>query len=233
VESLTEQLGKRQAEARLSALDDRLQQESKQAEARKKALLADKPADLVAALARQQAELDRALAAREVEFQRLKGTSNRRGEQAELAALRDQLARAEAYVQQAKDAIAKMSVKARRPGTVVWRQNWRGEKRKIGDPLYSGDSALEVAQLDRMGADGQVDEVDASVLQIPLAALRSAGGGVHVQRVRGGARALVPVKLGRRSRDHIEVLEGLGEGDRVAVDLGPGKPAASGPGGPR
>jgi HlyD family secretion protein len=165
VAALGEQLGKARAEASLAALNDRLEREQKEAESRKKALLADKPPDLTAELKLRQAAMDRALAEKEVEFQEAKLRNNRRREQADLAMLRDQLARAQAYVDAMKKAIESMSVKARRAGTVVYKQNWRGEKKKIGDQTYPGDAALEVAVLDRMGADGQVDEVDASRLR--------------------------------------------------------------------
>jgi len=186
---------------------------------------------------------------------------------------------------------------------VVYRQNYRGEKRKVGDEVYPGDSAMEVALLDKMGADGQVDEVDASkvrkgqrvglrleanpdvehegevgaiatlvrtesfesrvkvtslqiklnktdpimrpgmrfrgrievnripgVLQIPLAALRLGPQGPAVEKMRGGTAEIVPVRLGRRSRDAVEVTAGLQPGDRLALQGGPGKGMASGKG---
>jgi RND family efflux transporter MFP subunit len=302
VAALTEELGKAKAEAALAALNDRLESEQKEAEARKAELKADKPADIVAELKRQQAQTDRALAEREVEVQRAKSASNRRREQADLANLRDRLTRAQAYVKQSQEAIARMSVKAPRAGTVVYKQNWRGEKRKVGDQVYPGDSALEVALLDRMGADGQVDEVDASkvrkgqrvglrleanpdvehegtvadiatlvrtespesrvkvarlelalsrtdpmmkpgmrfrgrievarvpqVLQIPIAALRLGSDGPRVARVVSGRTQVVPVRLGRRGREAVEVLEGLVEGDRVALQAAAGAKAGEAP----
>jgi hypothetical protein len=306
VAALSEEFGKARAEASLAALNDRLDAEQKAADARKAELKADKPRDLTAELKRRQAEMDRELARQELEFQTLKARNNRRRERADLAGLRDRLARAEAYVAQMKEAIARLSVKARRPGVVVYKQTFRGEKKKVGDQVYPGESAFEVARLDRMGADGHVDEVDASkvrkgqrvalrleanpdavhigvveriatlvqtespesrvkvtalemrlektdpmmrpgmrfrgrvevsrvpgVLQVPLEAVASTARGPEVVRVAEGRRQTVAVKLGRRSRDAVEVLAGLAAGDRVALAPGPGAgPAAGGTGGP-
>lgn len=303
VAALSEELGKLKAESALAALNDRLEREQKEAEARKAELKADKPADIVAELKRRQADMDRTLADQELAFARAKEKTNRRREAADQRSLRDRLARAQAYVDLMKDAVAKMNVKARRPGTVVYTQNWRGEKKKVGDQTYPGDSALEIAVLDRMGADGQVDEVDASklrkgqrvglrleanpdvehpgevgqvatlvrtespesrikvamleiklaktdpmmrpgmrfrgrvevdrvprVLQIPLAALRITSRGPEVERVAGGKTEVVPVRLGRRGREAVEVLEGLREGDKVALQTAGGGAASGGPG---
>jgi hypothetical protein len=188
-----------------------------------------------------------------------------------------------------------MAVKATRAGTVVYRQDWRGEKKKVGDGTWRAESVLEIASLDRMAALGQVDEVDASrvsvgqkvglrleshpereyagvvervaslvqtespesrvkvvqlelrlettdpllmrpgmrfrgrievsrtrgVLQIPLEAVSSAPTGPTVMRLAGGTPRPTAVKLGRRSREAVEVLEGLAEGDRVVLPTAP------------
>jgi HlyD family secretion protein len=303
VASLSEELGKTRAEAALAALADRLEREQKEADARKAELKADKPADLTAELKLKQAVLDRDLARKEVASQQDRARNNRLRERSDQAALAARLTRARTFADQMRRSIAAMSVRARRDGTVVYRQNWRGEKRKVGDQLSPGDAALEVAALDRMGADGQVDEVDASkvrvgqrvgvrleanpdvehagvveriaplvrtespesrvkvaelaiklertdplmrpgmrfrgrievqrvpgVLQVPVAAIKSTARGPQVVRVAAGASQVVPVKLGRRSRDAVEVLAGVGPGDRVEVERGPARPGTSGRG---
>jgi len=307
VAALTEEIGKAQAEASLARLNDRLEAEQKEAEARKSELRAEKPSELTAEVKLRQAMMDRDLGKSEVGFQKAKQTSNRRREQADLRGLRDRLVRAQAYVDLMRSSVAQMSVKARRAGTVVYKQNWQGEKKKVGDQVYPGDSALEIALLERMGADGQVDEVDASkvragqrvglrleanpdvehpgtvdkiaplvrtesfmsrvkiaqlevrlaktdpmmrpgmrfrgrievdrfknVLQVPIGAVRITPRGPELLRARGGETEAVAVKLGRRSRDAVEVLSGVAEGDRVAVETGAkskptGGPRAGGP----
>ncbi len=305
VASLSEELGKSRAEAALAALADRLDREQKEADARKAELKADKPADLTAQLKLEQAVLDRDLARQEVAFQEDKARNNRLRERSDQAALTARLTRAQTFAEQMRLSIAAMSVRARRNGTVVYRQNWRGEKRKVGDQLSPGDAAVEVAALDRMGADGQVDEVDASkvrvgqrvgvrleanpdlehagvveriaplvrtespesrvkvaelaiklertdammrpgmrfrgrievqrvpgVLQVPVAAIKSTARGPRVVRASARGGEVVPVQLGRRSRDAVEVLAGLGPGDRVEVERGPAAPARGARGGP-
>jgi HlyD family secretion protein len=291
VASLSEELGKARAEAALADLNDRLEREQKEADARKAELKADKPPDLTAELKLKQALLDRELTRREVEFGKQKYRNNRLRERSDLAALGNRLARAQSYAEIMRRAVAQMSVRARRDGTVVYKQNFRGEKRKVGDQVSPGDAALEVAALERMGADGQVDEVDASklrvgqrvgvrleatpdvehpgvveriaplvhtespesrvkvaelsiklektdpmmrpgmrfrgrievqrvpdVLQVPVAAIKNTARGAEVMAVSAGGTEPVPVKLGRRSRDAVEVVTGLRQGDRVAIE---------------
>lgn len=61
------------------------------------------------------------------------------------------------------------------------------------------------------------------VLVIPLAAVHATPGGAVVYRKNGSGTEPVEVTLGRRSRDRVEVVEGLEENDRVAlVDKRPG-----------
>ena len=59
-----------------------------------------------------------------------------------------------------------MAVKATRAGTVVYKQDRRGEKKKVGDGTWRGDGVLEIASLEKMAALGQVDEVDASKVAV-------------------------------------------------------------------
>jgi len=57
---------------------------------------------------------------------------------------------------------------------------------------------------------------------VPTAAVFRHHGSTHVYRVAAGAGVatveLLPVRIGRRQGDRVEVLEGLAEGDRVVVD---------------
>jgi HlyD family secretion protein len=291
VAAATQELAKLRAEGGLNSLADRLAQEEARAKDRKAQLKADKPADITGEVAAREAVIDKQLAHDEVAFTLERDRAKRKQEHADQAVLLTRLARAEARVKDTRAAIAQMSVKARRAGTVVHRQDWKGEKRKIGDGTWKGDSILEIASLDEMSAQGQIDEVDASrvtvgqrvglrleahpeheyggvvqrvaslvqtespesrvrvvqldvhldstdpllmrpgmrfrgrievsrssqVLQMPLAAVRVSGQGPVALRVERNGPQPVPVKLGRRSREAIEVLAGLREGDRVLV----------------
>jgi hypothetical protein len=112
------------------------------------------------------AEIDRDLAGREVDFRRTREQAKRKQEQSDMAILSGRLGRAKGRVAEIKAAIAAMSVKATREGTVVYKQDFRGEKKKPGDGMWRGESVLEIASLDKMAAVGQVDEVDASKVAV-------------------------------------------------------------------
>jgi hypothetical protein len=294
VAAVSQELEKMRAEGKLATLVDRLGHEEAEAKRRKADLKADKPADLTAELALRTAIIERDLARREVDFTSRRDRARRAQEAADRAVLESRLRRALGRVNEVRAAIAQMSVRARRAGTVVYRQDGRGEKKKVGDGTWRADLVMEIASLDRMAALGQVDEVDASrvsvgqrvglrleahpereyggvvervanlvqtespesrvkvvqldlrlettdpllmrpgmrfrgrieiartpgVLQIPLEAVRSAPTGPTVLRLAGGTARPTPVKLGRRSREVVEVLEGVGEGDRVVLPTG-------------
>src|SRR6185503_19848176 len=40
--------------------------------------------------------------------------------------------------------------------------SWRGEKKKVGDSAWRMETVLEVASLDHMVGDGEIDEVNSS-----------------------------------------------------------------------
>jgi hypothetical protein len=292
--AITEELGKMRAERTLAVLNDRLDLEEAEAKGRKADLKADKPPDLTAEVTLKLSELDRKLARREVDFRHERQRAKRRQERSDLSVLESRLGRARERVEEIKSSIKAMSVKAVRAGTVVYKQDFRGEKKKVGDGMWRGESVLEIASLEKMAAQGQVDEVDASkiavgqrvglrleahpdkeyagtvervatlvqtespesrvkvvsldiklhetdpvlmrpamrfrgrieiarvpgVLQVPLAAIESTASGPVVNRMAGGEPTPTAVKLGRRSREAVEVTGGLGAGDRVLVRTG-------------
>jgi HlyD family secretion protein len=55
------------------------------------------------------------------------------------------------------------------------------------------------------------------VLQVPLAAVVSTAQGPTVRKVDGRAFRAVPVTLGRRSREVVEIKAGLQPGERVLM----------------
>lgn len=292
VAGYVEELGKSRAESTLSTLSDRLDLVDAEAKQRKAELKADKPPELTAELTLKVSGIERDLARREVEFRHERQRAKQQEASSELAMLEAKLKRARGRVAETKEAIAAMAVKARGGGTVVYKQNWRGEKKKVGDGTWRGETILEIAALDRMAAQGQVDEVDAShvssgqhvglrleahpdreyagvvqrvaslvqtespesrikvvqldiklaetdpllmrpgmrfrgrieiaripgVVQIPLAAIESTASGPVVHAVsERGTQSVRAVKLGRRSREAVEVTDGLKPGDRVLL----------------
>jgi HlyD family secretion protein len=289
--AMAEELHKTRAESTLTVLNDRLEREEAEAKKRKAELKADKPADLTAGVVLKVSGIERDLARREVAFRLDREKAKRRQERSYISYYESRLERAKARVAEIKASIAAMAVKAKRDGTVVYRQDWRGEKKKPGDGMWKGETVLEIASLERMAALGQVDEVDASkvtvgqrvilrleahpdkeypgtvervaslvqtespesrvkvvgleiklaatdpmlmrpamrfrgrieiarvptVVQIPLAAIESTAAGPVVTRLAGGAASQVPVRLGRRGREAVEVTGGVVPGDRILI----------------
>jgi multidrug efflux pump subunit AcrA (membrane-fusion protein) len=83
-----------------------------------------------------------------------------RQDAAETAALADKRDRALARVAEAESWIERMTVRAPRAGTVVLVTGRRGDKKKVGDQVWMQERVVEIPDLERMRAEGEVDEVD-------------------------------------------------------------------------
>jgi HlyD family secretion protein len=166
VASVSEQLAKSRSEAALTVTNDRLDLEDAEAKRRKADLKADKPADLTAEQTMRVSAIEQDLASQEVAFRRARDRAKRSQERSDQAVLASLLQRARGRVEEIQKFIEEMSVKAARAGTVVYKQDWRGEKKKPGDGTWRGETLLEIASLDKMAAQGQVDEVDASKVTV-------------------------------------------------------------------
>ncbi|HSD29220.1 MAG TPA: HlyD family efflux transporter periplasmic adaptor subunit, partial [Vicinamibacteria bacterium] len=68
--------------------------------------------------------------------------------------------RAAGRVRALEDAIKKMNIRAPQDGIVVYRTNWRDEKKKVGDSVWFGEVVLSLPDLTEMKGDGFVDEAD-------------------------------------------------------------------------
>ncbi|HNN92710.1 MAG TPA: HlyD family efflux transporter periplasmic adaptor subunit [Pseudomonadota bacterium] len=161
-----EELGKQQAEASLAGLDSHLSLADAESKLRKAELKADKPRDLTSQQQLALSEIDRSLAEKEVSYQKQREHTRRIGDRSSHAILQGHIVLARNQVAEIGRQIARLSVKATRGGTVIYKANWRGEKRKVGDSVWQGETLIEVASLQRMAAQGQVDEVDASRITV-------------------------------------------------------------------
>src|SRR4029077_5772679 len=85
---------------------------------------------------------------------------------AEIALLTSKQQHAESIVKETQDAIQKMTVIAPRNGTIVYVTNWRGDKKKVGDSVWRMERVIEIPDLSRMNARGDVDEVDAGKVAV-------------------------------------------------------------------
>ena len=131
-----------------------------QARLRKAELKTTVPAELAAAQELATARIDRDLARKEVASieGRIAAADHRSA--AELAAQRDERDRAAARVEEDRGAIERMTVTAPRDGTVILVDR-RGEKSKVGDTIWRMNKVVEIPDLTRMLAEGEVDEADA------------------------------------------------------------------------
>jgi HlyD family secretion protein len=155
------QIEKKRADLSLRQRDEQLRLAESEARLRKASLKLEAPPDIVGLAERKASEIDFALATREVEASRARAASLRAAADAEIRLLESRHRQAAADVADAQDAIRRMTILAPRDGTVVYVPDWRGEKRKIGDTAWRGLKIVEIPDLKRMRADGEVDEVDA------------------------------------------------------------------------
>lgn len=143
---------RRDAELRLAEAEARL---------RKAELQTDVPAELVGANELAEARIDRALAKDEVAYlERRIELLDLQG-RARLAALAERRDRAAARVEEIRDSIGRMTVTAPRAGTVIYYTARGGEKKKVGDSVWVRERVVEIPDLTRMMAEGEVAEADA------------------------------------------------------------------------
>ncbi|MEA2604187.1 MAG: rane fusion protein macrolide-specific efflux system [Acidobacteriota bacterium] len=160
-ESAQKELEKRQTNFELSHRDAVLQLAEAEARQRRATLKVDVPAELVAAKELAKSRQDLELANREIAYLKEKMRLEDFQGKTEIDALAKRRDRAAARVQEMEDAIRRMTVPAPRDGTVVYVATDSGEKKKIGDSCWRGQSVLEIPDLRRMQADGEIDEADA------------------------------------------------------------------------
>lgn len=160
-EQARKEIEKRQADLRLRREDERMNLAEAQAKLRKTELKLQTPADILGVKERKQAELDYALSQRETKQISARIADLERAAAAEIALLESKQHTAATIVAETASAIAQMTVRAPRAGTVVYTQNWRGEKKKVGDTCWRMERVMEIPDLTRMVAKGDVDEVDA------------------------------------------------------------------------
>lgn len=160
------EIGKARGAAALAREDETLKVAEYEAALGKRELLADQPRDLKASLELEAAALDRRLAELDLTNARARAALAKTTDAAQLRGLRDRLAYARGRVAQIQAGIARMTVRARRAGTVIHPTNWRGEKSKTGDTVWRMQTVLEIVSVDRMKGAGEVDEVDSSKIEV-------------------------------------------------------------------
>ena len=222
-EQARKEIEKRRADLRLKREDERLNLAEAQAKLRKTELKLETPSDIIGVKERKQVELDFALAKREVAQIGARIKDLESAAAAEIALLQSKFQRASEIVAETKDSIQKMTVRAPRAGTVVYSQNWRGEKKKVGDTCWKAERVMEIPDLKRMIAKGDVDEIDAGKVAVgQRVTLRL---DAHPDdEIRGTiSRAATTVQLQQNTRDPLKVL-------KVEIQLDKSDPATMRPG---
>lgn len=160
------QIEKERNDLALRTKDERLKLAEAEARLRKTSLKLEAPPDIVVINERKAAEIDHGVATREAKAIRTRLSALERAAAARINLLESRQREAEAVVARTSSAIAQMTARAPRDGTVVYVTNRRGEKRKEGDSVWKTDRVVEIPDLTKMKAEGEVDEVDAGRVTI-------------------------------------------------------------------
>jgi HlyD family secretion protein len=160
-DSAQTELEKRQVNLEINRREDEMRLAEAEARHRKARNKVNVPEELVARNELTQAQADLALAKREIEYYKDRLRLQNGQAAAEIESLRNRRDRAAARVAEMQAAIARMTVTAPRDGTIIYNDDGRGEKKKIGDSVWRGQTVLEIPDLRRMRAEGEIDEADA------------------------------------------------------------------------
>jgi RND family efflux transporter MFP subunit len=155
------QIEKERNDLALRSKDERLKLAEAEGKLKKAGLKLDTPGDIVGINERKAAEIEHAIAQRETVSARTRLDALESAARARIGLLQSKQQEAASIVASTQDAIRQMMRSAPRDGTVVYSTNWRGEKKKIGDSCWKAERVIEIPDLTRMKAEGEVDEADA------------------------------------------------------------------------
>jgi multidrug efflux pump subunit AcrA (membrane-fusion protein) len=165
-ERAAEQLAKTRADRELEAANAKLALAEAESRLGKAKIEAEVAPEVVAHRDLERARVELAEATRAEAYRRRAIDQLATRAEAELAALVGERDGARAAVADLEGAIARMRVGAPRDGTVVYATDWRGEKKKVGDSCWHGQSVLELPRLDRLRGTIEVPESDAGRLAV-------------------------------------------------------------------
>ncbi len=166
-EQAAKEIDKEKADLRIKREDETLSLAEAEASLRKTGLKLESPPELMGMKERRQVELDDELAKEQVAAEKERIASLERAAKAQVALLESEREYATKVVAETRDAIRQMTVLAPRNGTVVYVTNpWSGDKKKIGDTCWMAERVIEIPDLSKMVAYGDVDEVDAGKIAV-------------------------------------------------------------------
>ena len=150
----------KQIELGMKLLDLEQQAAQARADLGRAQLKVDVPAEVQQRIELEKARLDKRGRERDLQNLDAEGRVTQALTGAELASLRQQRDRAAGRVAALEVAIDKMNIRAPQEGIVVYRPNWRDEKKKVGDSVWFGEVVLAIPDLTEMKGDAFVDEAD-------------------------------------------------------------------------
>lgn len=165
-DSATKELEAHRAAAKLRAREGELAVAEALAAEKKAALKAEVGEDIEASITVEKAKLDHEFTQFATGVSKRKARAQARQDQAELERLLGVKKRAEERITELQQSIGDMRVPAPIDGTVLWVTDWQGNKKKIGDNAWRAEKVIDVVSLDKMKAEGEVDEMDASRVSV-------------------------------------------------------------------
>lgn len=196
-DSAQKELEKASADLALARSDGELHLAEATADRRRAELEVAVPPELKSRNELATARADLELATRKIDYQRHRLGLTATAAAAQLRSLTERRDRAAARVAEVRGAIARMHVAAPRDGTVVYLPNPRGEKKKVGDSCWRRELVMEIPDLRRLQADGEIDEADAGrVAAGQTVALRL---DAHPERVFTGRVAAIKSAMRQRA----------------------------------
>jgi HlyD family secretion protein len=161
-DSAAADIERKQHDIELAHREGELRVTEAEATLKKARLKADLPEKYTAAIEVKLARIDLEAAEAELRMARQRQEHTVHLGEAELGYLRDRHARFAARVGRMQTLFDRLAVAAPIDGVVVYRSNWRGEKKKVGDPCWVGEPCLEITDVTEMEALGEIDEMESS-----------------------------------------------------------------------
>ena len=159
-EEARKKVEQKEVDLAVKLLDIEQQAAQAKADLGRASLKADVPPEVQQRLELEKARLDKRGRERDLENLDAEGRVTRALTGAEVESLRQQRDRAAGRVAALEAAIEKMNIRAPQDGIVVYRPNWRDEKKKVGDSVWFGEVVLALPDLAEMKAEAFVDEAD-------------------------------------------------------------------------
>ncbi len=165
-DSAEQEIAKKRTELALARGEAEVTLAEAEARQRKASLEAQVPPELSSRIELLGAKADLALAEKEVAYRSERLRQEARSGAAALGALSDKRDRAAARLREVQESIEKMTVRAPRAGTVIYVADRNGQKKRIGDSCWQMQKVIELPDLGRMSARGEVSEADVGRLAI-------------------------------------------------------------------